>query len=103
VSVPIDLTIEEEYIPSVDVDSGGRVTPPVGEDDAYRIDERHMLDLGMPIRDYWNIARPMAPLCSEDCAGICPSCGQAAAAGHTCGDAPSDDRWARLRDLKLHN
>lgn len=100
-TLPIDLTIEEQYIPTVDPLSGMRVTPPEGEEDAYRINERHMIDLAVPVQQYWTMAQPIAPVCREDCAGFCPKCGARRDADHSCIDEPADDRWARLRDLKL--
>jgi uncharacterized protein len=45
---------------------------------------------------------PMAPLCREDCAGLCPDCGRdrnESDCGHSM--VASDDRWAALKDLKL--
>jgi uncharacterized protein len=100
-TLPIDLTIEEQYIPTIDPISGSRVTPPPGEEDAYRINERHMIDLSLPVQQYWTMAQPIAPVCREDCAGICPTCGERPASGHACVSDQADDRWARLRDLKL--
>jgi uncharacterized protein len=101
VTYAIDLTIEEEYIPIVDVVTGGRVQAPEGEEDAYRINERHILDLTEPVQQYWAMARPMAPLCRDDCPGICPSCGEEVREGHACAQDQSDSRWEKLRDLKL--
>jgi uncharacterized metal-binding protein YceD (DUF177 family) len=37
--------------------------------------EHGVIDLGPPIRDEILLAVPMSPVCREDCAGICPSCG----------------------------
>jgi uncharacterized protein len=101
ISVEVDLRIEEEFIPTVDVLTGARVTPPEGEEDAYRIDERHMIDLRESIGQYWMMAMPMAPLCNEACEGLCPDCGEQRQAGHACVDRQEDARWSKLRDLKL--
>jgi uncharacterized protein len=101
VTLPIDLTIEEQYIPTIDPMSGARVVPPEGEEDAYRISERHVIDLAVPVQHYWTMARPIAPICREDCAGLCPVCGLRREGRHGCIDEPVDDRWSRLRDLKL--
>ena len=98
---PVVITFEEEYIPTIDVLSGAKVTPPEGEDDAYRITERHMLDLNETVQDYWAMARPMAPLCRVDCPGLCVVCGSEAIEGHACAPEPSDERWSKLRNLKL--
>ena len=101
-SYPIDLVIEEEYLPTVDVVSGAQVDAPEGEEDAYRIDRRHMLDLTEPIEQYWAMALPMAPVCREDCPGLCPICGkEQAAEGHECTREQVDARWAKLENLRL--
>jgi uncharacterized protein len=34
-----------------------------------------VIDVGPEIRDELLLALPMGPLCREDCAGICPTCG----------------------------
>jgi uncharacterized protein len=59
-----------------------------------------MIDLREPIEQYWLMALPMAPLCRPDCPGLCPVCGKRAE-GHTCVNETADDRWSRLRDLRL--
>lgn len=47
---------------------------------------------------------PVRILCREDCAGLCPVCGEslndsdASAHEH---ESPPDPRWAKLKDLKL--
>src|SRR5437764_3949560 len=46
------------------------------EPDAFLVDEHHDLDLTEPLRQYFNLALPLAPLCREDCMGLCPDCGQ---------------------------
>ncbi len=101
VSFPVEIAFEEEYIPTVDVHTGARVTPPTGGDEAYRIDERHILDLRQPAREYWTMALPMAPVCRPDCPGLCPLCGEELAAGHPCSREQIDARWSKLADLRL--
>jgi uncharacterized protein len=98
---PVDVRFEEEYIPTVDVHTGARVDPPEGEEDAYRIDERHLIDLRVPVQQYWSMSLPMAPLCRQDCPGLCPHCGEPLGGAHRCEPEPQDERWAKLRDLKL--
>ena len=102
-SSPVEVEFEEEYIPTVDVDTGKQVTPPEGEDDAFRIDRRHMIDLREPIEQYWTMSVPMAPVCRPDCAGLCPVCGdEIASEAHACTREQVDARWARLGDLELN-
>jgi uncharacterized protein len=99
-STPIDITMEEEFIPIIDVDSGVRVEMREGEEDAFRINTRHELDLREPLAQYWAMALPMAPVCADKCAGLCPRCGREATGGHLCNDQPVDERWAKLARLK---
>ncbi|MBI5287749.1 MAG: DUF177 domain-containing protein [Chloroflexi bacterium] len=98
-TLPIDLAIEEEFVPTIDVISGARIETLEGEEDAYRISARHELDLREPVRQYWAMAMPMAPLCREDCAGLCPACGSEMNPEHACAQPPLDERWAKLARL----
>ena len=100
-STPIDLTVEELYIPFVDPITGTRVELREGEEDAYRISERHIIDLTLPVQQYWSMALPIAPVCGPECRGICPECGQRRDASHDCKEPATDDRWSKLRELKL--
>nr|WP_051998734.1 DUF177 domain-containing protein [Gordonia rhizosphera] len=67
-------------------------------DDMHRvIDDR--IDLEQSIIDAVAMELPMAPLCSEDCPGLCPECGvrlAVAEADHS--HEIIDPRWAALRD-----
>jgi uncharacterized protein len=102
-AVPIDLTIEELYMPLIDPVTGARITLPEGEEEAYRISERHIIDLSVPVQQYWSMALPMAPVCTPECRGICSECGQRRDAAHDCAPPPADDRWSKLRELKLRS
>lgn len=99
-STPIRIVVEEEFIPLFDVDSGARTEMLEGEDEAFRINARHQLDLREPLAQYWAMALPMATVCSDNCAGLCPKCGSERLADHTCDDQPVDERWAKLARLK---
>jgi uncharacterized protein len=71
---PIEVDIEEEALPSIDIDTG----LPVGEQDepdALRLDDHHELDLAEPVREAISLAEPITLLCREDCRGLCPTCG----------------------------
>lgn len=98
----VDITFEEEFVPTVDVNTGHEVEPPGGADEAYRIDEHHQIDLAEPVRDFWAVAAPMAPVCDAACAGICPQCGaEIGPDGHECEHEVADSRWAALEKLKF--
>jgi uncharacterized protein len=73
-TAPVDVTVDEEALPSVDFETG----KPLDIDDepeALRIDEHHELDLHETIREAISLAEPIAPLCREDCRGLCVTCG----------------------------
>jgi uncharacterized protein len=61
------------------------------------------LDIGRWAHDAMVLAMPARLLCREECAGLCPVCGEslndAEAGAHDHGAAP-DPRWAKLRDLQ---
>lgn len=97
-TIPID--IEEEYYPTIDINTGAKLPPPE-ESGSFIIDEHHILDLTEAIRQYKVMALPMKPLCQEECAGICPICGKNLNEGPC--DCPSnevDTRWDELLKLK---
>ncbi len=68
-----------------------------------------MLDLGEMMREQFNLALPMRPLCQEACQGLCPQCGANRNRGDACGCSVKweDPRLAGLRSLldqnKTHN
>lgn len=68
------IRIEEEALPSIDIDSGKPVDPSA-EPDALRLDANHELDLAQPVRDAISLAEPIAVLCRPDCRGLCLVCG----------------------------
>jgi uncharacterized protein len=58
------------------------------------------IDLGLLVRDAVVLELPMAPLCREDCAGLCPLCGANRNEGPCGCVAPRDPRWANLDVLR---
>lgn len=96
---PLDFSIEEEFFPTVDVVSGAPVSPP-DDTGGFTIDEHHVIDLTEAVRQYAQMVLPMKPLCHDDCAGLCPTCGQNLNLGRCdCPTEPLDPRWAALADL----
>lgn len=101
-TIDVRVDFEEMYYPTIDVHTGARVDLEEGIEDAYRINERHVIDLGEAAQQYWSMALPMAPLCDEQCAGLCPVCGEEiGAAAHACTREQVDARWSKLAELKL--
>lgn len=75
------------------------VEEPEGEDEALPVLEDDLIDLEPTLRDAVVLALPLAPLCREDCAGLCPECGVRLddSPGHQ--HNPTDPRWAALEAL----
>lgn len=74
VVAPIDVDIEEEALPSIDIDTGLPVAADE-EPDALRLDDHHELDLAEPVREAISLAEPITLLCRDECRGLCPTCG----------------------------
>lgn len=72
---PLALKFTEEFRQTVDLASGAQIAAREGED-AFLLDQFHTLDLTEAIRQYALMAIPLTSLCREDCAGLCPVCGQ---------------------------
>lgn len=99
IEVPLDVAIEEEVLPSVDLHSGLPVEI-ADEPEALRLSDHHELDLELLAREAVQLAAPIAPVCDLDCAGLCPICGgDLNAAPHDHADGPPDPRLARLADF----
>ncbi len=69
------------------------------DDDAYPIVDDE-LDLGPMVRDAVVLELPLAPLCREDCQGLCPRCGCDRNEEACDCEAPRDPRWANLDVLR---
>ncbi|HLG00368.1 MAG TPA: DUF177 domain-containing protein [Acidimicrobiia bacterium] len=69
------------------------------ESETYRL-EGEEIDLEPMVRDAVLLEIPPAPLCSDDCAGLCPTCGvDRNVASCDCTTESPDPRWAALGDL----
>jgi uncharacterized protein len=99
IEVPLELHIEEEYQPTVDILTGAPA-PRLEDPSAFLIDERHVLDMTEAVRQYQVLAAPMQPLCRPDCAGLCPVCGQNLnESSCACPRDEYDPRWSALAKL----
>jgi DUF177 domain-containing protein len=99
IELPVAIDLDEEALPSVDLTSGLPVDT-AAEPDQLRLTDHHELDLEDEVRDAIVLAEPIAPLCREDCPGLCPVCGQELAGGpHDHPDEEIDPRLEGLREL----
>jgi uncharacterized protein len=84
---------------SVHVDELFETHPLEGE--TYQLDE-DAIDLEPMVRDALLLELPLAPLCNDDCAGLCATCGANRNQTHCeCVTTELDPRWAALRSLEL--
>jgi len=95
---PMHVTFEERFYPTVDVLTGLPVQP-VDEEDAFPIDEHHLVDLTEGIRQQVLLAIPMVTLCKEDCAGLCAQCGKDLNLGPCSCEPEVDSRFSILKTL----
>jgi uncharacterized protein len=77
---PVGIEIDEEALPVIDFASGLPVDAEA-EPDALRLNDHHELELEGEVADAVRLAEPIAPLCREDCPGLCIECGQELATG----------------------
>ena len=73
-STPTSVEFEEEYVPSIDIQTGMPSGVPVS-DDALPIGADHTVDLGEAIRQQFLLSLDLIPVCRSDCRGLCPTCG----------------------------
>jgi uncharacterized protein len=97
VVAPVAVTLKEEALPSIDLETGKPVDVS-DEPDALRLDEHHELDLTEPVREQISLAEPITALCRDDCRGLCITCGTDLNEdpGHHHADEDIDPRLALL-------
>jgi uncharacterized protein len=92
-SAPLVVAVEERYaLPGASVDP-----------EAFPI-EHGQLDLAPMVRENVLLGVPAAPLCRDDCPGLCPLCGiDLQSERCACDPAVRDERWAVLDQLHLED
>jgi uncharacterized protein len=89
--VPLDATFDLRYVPQSHAAGGGDDTGEhhgkhdkhdehdereIGDDDlTTAFYQDGLLDIGDLLREQFQLALPMKPLCSDACRGLCPECG----------------------------
>ncbi len=92
------IPFEELFYPTIDVMTGVAL-PPSEEEDAFPIDDHHLVNLTEAIRQRILLELPMVTLCKEDCAGLCSQCGHDLNSG-PCDCKPEvDERFSALSAL----
>ena len=98
VEVPIEVTLDEEARPTIDLHSGQPTPLEEGEDpETARLTAHHELELRPLVEQAISLAEPMDVLCEPDCPGLCAECGQRLTPGH---EHPVDDIDPRLEALR---
>jgi len=98
-SYVLHIDLEEEFRPSVDINSGAAITD-TGDDLALVINKHHVLDMTEILRQAMLLSLPLPPLCREDCQGLCPDCGaNLNEESCNCQNDDIDPRWAALSAL----
>lgn len=97
ISVPVDVSFQEEFLPSLDM-ATGQPLDRSAEPEVARLTDHHELDLETPVREAISLAEPIAPLCRPDCPGLCVVCGGRLDEGLH--DHPEDDVDPRLEALR---
>jgi uncharacterized protein len=95
----VTATVREHYAPTGASGPAGGTGAPDLDEDAYPLagDE---LDLEPLARDAVMLELPLAPLCSEDCLGLCPRCGENWNVTRCDCPQEGDPRWSALDVLR---
>jgi uncharacterized protein len=93
----VDLTELFRY-PSTDA-RGVVLDEPDESEDPLPLVQDDFVDLNPVLRDAVVIDLPLAPLCREECLGLCPDCGVRLEDEPQHQHQTSDPRWAALADL----
>jgi len=99
--VGVDSDFDLFYRPLEKVDTHGEIHLEEGEIDIsfYQGDSVALREV---VREFVLLSLPMRTVCSEECQGLCPVCGEnrnQVACG--CTVAPPDERWSGLKGLEL--
>lgn len=87
----IDLAIDDEFYPD------GSLAGLDDADETQFISINNVLDLLPTMQQYAALGIPMSPLCRDECAGMCDSCGlNLNVSTCSCSVQLSDPRWGRL-------
>ncbi len=92
------VTFLEQFQPTIDIITG-LALPPIEEEDIFAIDDHHQVDLTEAVRQRVLLEIPMVPICREDCAGLCPQCGQDLNLGPCACQPAEDSRFNILKEL----
>ena len=100
VRLPLQLELDEEFLPSLDIGTGQPLDLSL-EPDVLRLSDHHEMDLETLVREAVQLAAPIVPLCRPDCLGLCPLCGADRNLGpHAHPDGSIDPRLEALGEFR---
>ncbi len=101
IELPLDLRLDDEVLPSIDLASGRPMDPSL-EPEVARLTDHHEVDLEPFVREAIQLAEPIAPVCRPDCPGLCPTCGEPLEDGsHDHEETALDPRLEALRSFRV--
>ena len=96
----VAVAVEEEFLPTLDPETGAIVATEPGDEEALHIDDHHEISLTRVFHDELSLTEPMHALCRPDCPGLCVECGEKLDRGdHDHGVEEIDPRLAGLAAL----
>jgi len=98
IETPVTASFAEQYFATMDVVSGD--PKEAAPEDAKTIGSDFRIDLTPLLREELILATPLAPLCRPDCRGLCELCGRDLNTDPHEHEAPADERWTRLGQLR---
>jgi uncharacterized protein len=99
VSIPVETDFDVTYVPEEDY-RASEAAELQEEDLSLSVFDGETIDVDELVREQLLLALPSRALCTEECKGLCPTCGadlNAAACG--CETKEVDPRWAGLKNL----
>ena len=110
VKIPIDEKLMVTFMPENEIPDEESTNAPTAPDEGVEVAagdldlfpfDGEKIDLEPLFREQFVLAIPYAPLCREDCKGLCPQCGIDRNTGTCTCEKPIDPRLAALKGLKL--
>ncbi len=103
--IPIEEQLQVTYMPASAMPAEDDESEDGAEVDLEALDvfpfDGETVDVEPLLREQFVLAVPFAPLCREDCKGLCPQCGIDRNTATCSCEAPIDPRLAGLKGLKL--
>lgn len=100
---PVDAELDLIYAPAEEVGPGGEEKEIKPGDAEIAFYDGDGVSLEEVLREQILLSLPYKRICSEDCKGLCPVCGQSLNQQEChCDRQPVDERWSALRDIAKH-